>query len=386
MKAPFLYKLAMGTLSLLLWWSFPWTLTAASDAQDATAPSPKFFSEKDGAFDLSGFLDTAYGFMPIVIPITEPAVGYGAAAAAAFISRPPSEGKPDITVLGGLATENGSRGALAGDLRNWMDNRLQTLAGVVYASINLDFYGIGETSRLSGHPLSYTLEPKGGMFQSKYRILDSNFWTGLSYAYAATDVTFDAPEGTTGLPDFSNVSKVGGIAPSLTFDTRDNIFTPIRGTYAEMTAGLFSKALGGDDYFQRLQLIVIHYQPLCPKLFLGLRGQAVSSFSEVPFYLDPFIYMRGVPAMRYQGEDIAQIEAELRWQLWNRFSLVGFAGAGAAWNDFERMDDKQTAVAGGAGIRYEIARKYGIHVGMDVAYGPDGTAIYIQFGSAWARP
>jgi hypothetical protein len=29
--------------------------------------------------------------------------------------------------------------------------------------------------------------------------------------------------------------------------------------------------------------------------------------------------------------------------------------------------------------------KYGIYKGLDVAFGPDNTAVYIQFVSAWAR-
>jgi hypothetical protein len=43
-------------------------------------------------------------------------------------------------------------------------------------------------------------------------------------------------------------------------------------------------------------------------------------------------------------------------------------------------------VIGGVGFRYEIARKYGIHMGLDLAFGPDNTAVYVQVGSAWARP
>jgi hypothetical protein len=27
-----------------------------------------------------------------------------------------------------------------------------------------------------------------------------------------------------------------------------------------------------------------------------------------------------------------------------------------------------------------------LHMGVDVAFGPDTTAIYVQFGSAWMRP
>ena len=41
---------------------------------------------------------------------------------------------------------------------------------------------------------------------------------------------------------------------------------------------------------------------------------------------------------------------------------------------------------GGFGIRYEVARKYGLHMGIDVAYGPTGPVYYVQFGSAWMRP
>jgi hypothetical protein len=72
--------------------------------------------------------------------------------------------------------------------------------------------------------------------------------------------------------------------------------------------------------------------------------------------------------------------------LWKRFSLVGFFVGGAAWNDFERFDSTQMIVVGGTGFGYETARKYGIHMGLDATFGPDNPAIYVQVGSAWARP
>ena len=100
----------------------------------------------------------------------------------------------------------------------------------------------------------------------------------------------------------------------------------------------------------------------------------------------PYIALRGAPVMRYQGEEVAQAEAELRWQCWKRFSLLGFAGYGAAWNDLKRIENKRAVTTGGAGFRYELARVYGMHCGVDFAFGPDEKAVYIQFGNAWARP
>ena len=113
-------------------------------------------------------------------------------------------------------------------MRHWLDDRLETQVGFTHMSTNLDFHGIGQDARLDDHPLHYNLEPTGGVARVKYRLGDSTFWAGLGYAFAVTRVTFDAPAGTPGLPDFTRESNVGGLTPSFTYDTRDNLFTPLR--------------------------------------------------------------------------------------------------------------------------------------------------------------
>ena len=75
----------------------------------ATDTASNFRSADDGWFDVSGFLDKAYGFVPVVIPITEPAVGYGAAGGLAFIDKPLGKaqagfGRPNVSFVGGLGT------------------------------------------------------------------------------------------------------------------------------------------------------------------------------------------------------------------------------------------------------------------------------------------
>ncbi len=47
---------------------------------------------------------------------------------------------------------------------------------------------------------------------------------------------------------------------------------------------------------------------------------------------------------------------------------------------------ESTVTAGGAGFRYLVARTYGLHMGLDVAWGPDEPVLYVVFGSPWLRP
>ncbi len=377
----------IGLLALL----FCGSSLEAQTAPDTTRSPSKFFSAEDGWFDLSGFLDTRYGFLPVGTIITEPAVGYGAALGLAFIDKPLAGGRagydqPNISLAGALGTENGSWGGALGDQRYWLDDRLQSTAGVVYASVNLDFHGIGDDPALGEHPLRYNLEPKGGLIRGKARLGGTRLWAGLGYVFFRTRVSFEVPADTPTIPDFERDTNTGGIMPILVYDARDNTFTPTRGIYAEVTGAIYDPALGSDDAFQTMQLVVLEYIPLNRSLFLGLRADGTASFGDVPFYMLPYINLRGAPIMRYQGEQAGQIEAELRWQSWTRFSLVGFMGYGAAWNDLERFENTMTVPTGGTGFRYELAREYGIHAGIDVAFSPDDTAIYFQVGNAWPRP
>ncbi|HET9700021.1 MAG TPA: BamA/TamA family outer membrane protein [Burkholderiales bacterium] len=384
-----------SALALLIWAALS-AAGAAPAAEDAGAPAPepasRFFDPEDGWFDVSGFLDTAYGFVPLVAPITEPAVGYGAAGALVFIDRNvPAEGqrhaRPNIAIAGGLSTENGTRGVFAGHLGTWMGGRLQTLVGVADADINLDFFGLGGDRRPGGTGLPYAVAARGGAAGASYRAGETPLWLGLRYGLANTRVTpRGADPSLLGIPQSERELRLAGLTPSITLDTRDNFFTPTDGWYADLSVTLFREALGSDRDFDKADLTVMYYRSLSRSLFLGARGSVKTSSSGTPFYLRPFVMLRGVQALQYQGEEAAEAEAELRWQLHPRFSLVGFGGVGVARAGAAGRDTEKAVTSGGAGFRYLVARTYGLHMGMDVGFGPDEAILYVVFGSAWVRP
>jgi hypothetical protein len=365
---------------------------AADNAGTAPAPS-RLIDAEDGWLDASDFLDTAYGFVPVVAPITEPAVGYGAVGALVFIDRDPASEqqryvRPNIAAIGGMATDNGSRGVFGGHLGTWLDGRLRTLVAIADVDVNLEFFGLGGDRNPGDVPLGYGIEARGGVAGGNYRIGDSPLWLGLRYTHVNTHVTFDVGDpALPGIAPDDRDLRLAALTPSLTLDMRDNFFTPTKGWYLDLSAPLYRDSFGSDRDFETLTLTAMHYRPLSRALFLSVRGGARTSSDGTPFFLRPYVWLRGVQVLGVQGEQAAELEAELRWQLHSRFSLVGFGGAGVARSDLNATGERNESVtAGGGGFRYLVARRHGLHMGLDLAFGPDDPVLYVVFGSAWMRP
>ena len=130
----------------------------------------------------------------------------------------------------------------------------------------------------------------------------------------------------------------------------------------------------------------MYFRPLGESLYFSVRSSVKDSSDGTPFYLRPYVSLRGVQALQYQGEQAAELEAEVRWQLRPRYSVVGFAGTGEARSSIGARERSENVTAGGAGFRYLVARRYGLQMGVDVADGPDDTVLYVVFGNAWLRP
>jgi hypothetical protein len=98
--------------------------------------------------------------------------------------------------------------------------------------------------------------------------------------------------------------------------------------------------------------------------------------------MNPFIYSRGIAAMRYQGDFIGLIETEQQFSFTTRWSVVAFVGTGLTYS-FENETFNSDAIWNfGGGFRYLIARRLGLRIGIDLAKSPDNWGIYINYGSA----
>jgi hypothetical protein len=364
---------------------------SAAPAEQQTVS--RFRDPQDGQLDLSAFLAHPRAFLPIPLIVTEPAVGYGGGMAGMFVRPRKAEGgegyaRPNMSILGGIATENGTWAAFGADSSHWYGDRLQTLAAVGAGQLNLDFYGLGDASDSLDQPVSYELDFSLAMVQGNWKPKAKSPWSfGMRYIYSTVEpiVRSDVPPQFPTLLDKVNV-EISAPAGVIEYDSRNNLFTPTSGLYAESLYLLSRESFGASQDFERFLNVVMGWVPLSEDWTLGLRGDYQWSSADTPFFLRPYIKLRGVAAMRYQGDAMASAEAEARWQFRGRWSLVGAAGYGTAHTDRELFSATKDVWSGVLGLRYELARMFKMHAGLDVGVSNGETAIYFQIGNAWFRP
>jgi len=357
----------------------------------------KLMDPEDGHFDLSQWLGTAKGFLPVPIFITEPAVGLGGGLALVFFhdslknraeqakeknsdGTPKRVSPPSMTGVAGFATENGTWGGGLFHLGIWNDDSIRYLGALAYASINYDYYG------LLNHPRPITVDGLFLLQQVTFRLGESDFFAGVNYKFIST--TAQGNSGISLPPPAGNGLEVqsGGASAIIEYDSRDNIFTPNRGLSSKAEWTHFDGWLGSDNTFEQLSFKNRFWHPLTKNLILGVRGDLSSTTGDAPFYMLPFIQIRGIPAMRYQGEHVLTTEVEVRWDVTPRWSLIGFAGAGwATRNDFNDLFRADTHPAGGLGFRYLTARLFNLRSGIDIAFSEEDSTIYFVTGTAWGR-
>jgi hypothetical protein len=334
----------------------------------------------------------------VLIPITEPAVGYGLGGGLAFLHTPPRvvdtpDGlrviPPDVTMIGGLATENGTWGAFGAHLHTWNDGRIRYMVGGGYASLNLDWFG--QSNAFAGRPFSYNLDATALVQKLSFKLGDSDFFAGARQRALLTDTRFDPGVDLTATDTPPDIRKeqldadVSGLGLTLGYDTRDSYFSPTRGTKASLDWIQNAEAFGSDFDYPRIEFESCAYLPLREAWTLGLRAEADHAGENAPFFDLAAIHLRGIEAGRYVDNYAATLESELRWDVSARWTVVGFGGVGWVADELDLLHDAKARPAGGTGFRYLFARDYDMRLGLDVAVGPDQAAVYVTVGTGWLR-
>jgi hypothetical protein len=368
---------------------------AQEQTSEETVEEKSFWSQfkdpDDGMLDMSQFLlENSVGFLPVPIIITEPAVENGLGLAGIFFHQTKedqmiadSSGNlilPNISAIAAVYTGNESWVVGGGHFRNWSKDRFRYNLMAGYADINLDWYGGGDDLPIPDDGVLFNAQ--GAMLDQEFlfRLGASDWFLGTSWSYLKSDVTFK-----TSLPiELPTVEdSVSGLSAVALYENLDSQMSPRKGFRSELKAEVNREAIGSDYHYEEYSWEIRQYFEFAEKYTLSWRLDGAATSGDVPFYLEPFVEIQGIPAVRYQGATAATIEVRGGYDLRPRWTILGFVGGGRAAATISDLGSATTRTAYGAGFRYLMAKALGMRVGIDVARGPEGTYIYLVMGSAW---
>lgn len=367
--------------------------------------------QDDGWVDASHFiLNNPYGFLPVPIIITEPAVGNGLGGAIVFFHETEEEKKerkriatenkkvfipPSATIAFGAYTTSDSWVAGGGHIAHWKDDNIRYEGYAGLANVNLDFYGIGDSNVQLNNGVKWSME--GGLIIQRllFRIQPESSWfAGINFQYS--DIQNSFAIGDFNLDDICDplnlesdcisqnlAVKDLGMGIIIKYESLNHKFSPSTGLDINWGYDIHDKAIGGDFDYHILATENRYYFEANKTLTLGIRLDATFTEGDIPLFAAPFIDISGIPVMRYQGLNVYTSEAQVIYSVHPRWQLNAFVGEGRATDHQTSFSDAASRVAYGAGFRYLFVKALGISTGIDIAKGPEETVTYLKFGTSF---
>ncbi|MDR9829965.1 BamA/TamA family outer membrane protein [Vibrio sp. FNV 38] len=366
-----------------------------------------FTDPHDSRFDMGEYIaENATGFLPVPMIITEPAVGYGAGLIGLFLHETEEEKQARkqaalasvdggarlvpaaMTLVGAAGTENGSWFAFAGHRHSWFKDAIRYTGGAGLGQVNLDVY-----RQIGPFDLELGTENKGvAVLQHvQFRVARTPLMLGIKQVWTRSDVGLDVGNDKINeviehfedmIPGLGETTN-SGLGLTIEYDKRNNMFYPTAGYIFKANYMVYDEKIGGDYDYQALNVDGEGYIPLAQKWNLGLAGNYQTFNSDellLPLTSKPYVEMRGVASYRYQGDEIRTLQSQLTYDIDSRWNVSAFYGFGQA---LQNSGEDQSVQAYGAGFRYKIARRYGLRMGVDLAFSEGDVTTYINVGTGF---
>ena len=336
--------------------------------------------------------DHAGSFVVAPLPIVSPALGAGIVPILGYITPIPAKDRtlePSVVGVGGLITNDGSRGfGLGADL--YLDKARYELESVyAHGNLNYNLYGEGFVNGNAG--LKLPLEQRGQIFFIKllHRI-PWDFYVGGRFITGSSLITLKPTfEKIPPIPpDIGLHTDLRALGMEVSRDSRPNRFYPLKGSVIDFTGDFFAQDLGSKYSFQSYKFTFNKYLSLSDKQVLAYNLYWCGTGGSPPFYGN-CIYganniLRGYTAGRYLDRYMLATQLEYRLVLPWKFGLVGFGGIGAvAPGSDQFFRANHLLPGGGTGIRYMLSKKYHVNLRTDFAWGRDNFTWGVGVGEAF---
>jgi outer membrane protein assembly factor BamA len=259
-----------------------------------------------------------------------------------------------------------------------------------YSSFPDEFWGLGNSAPYSNKE-SYKFK-QYYVYLHPQRLISRNLFLGAVYEFQRV---FDIEYTPRGLFDTEDIVgrygyHISGLGLSITYDTRNNAFSPDRGEMLQFYFDHFTPFLGSDYQYTNYVLDCRRYFRVPGGEVLAIQAYGTFNAGEVPLrslaYLGGANSMRGYYAGRFRDKNAAVLQAEYRIPLFWRLGAVGFGGIGNAGPRLEDIDFNGLKYSYGGGLRLALNKKEKLNLRLDYGIGglkANSQGFYLQLGEAF---
>lgn len=354
----------------------------------ALAQNP-FFEQRNTAVDAATQTDVGLRSGSLVIapiPFSNDVIGNGISLGAGYLFTLPGS-KPSGVGVATLKTDNGSTGYGGGGLVNFGNGRwtLGLFGGTADVNYTLPVGRLKLPLTQSGKAVDAIL---GYNVTEQLKI-------GFNLGYLDTSIGL----GTLRVSDFPvdlrpdlDVELVKFSAHA-TWDTRDNTFYPTTGVLISgkiSRAGITDQAFGNlltisDRSYYKGVASASTYNAIGERGVLAVIASVCGAGRDAPFFDSCGVGfsdgLRGFGTLDNLQNWSASAQVEYRGRVSERFGYVAFAGLGGGGESISAISTKNGGAAAGVGLRYRIAKKFGLDYAVDYAVNDQGEAfLYLSLG------
>jgi outer membrane protein assembly factor BamA len=257
-----------------------------------------------------------------------------------------------------------------------------------YSSFPDEFWGLGKNAPDSNEE-DYRFKQYYA-FLHPQRLVARNFFVGVVYQYQRV---FDVDYLAGGLFDRENVVgrygyHISGIGLSLTYDTRNNAFSPDKGMMMQFYFDEFAPIFGSNYLYTSYVLDLRRFLRIFRDQVLALQVLGNFNVGEVPLRslatLGGSSAMRGYYAGRFRDKNAGVLQAEYRVPLFWRLGAVGFADMGNVGPEVSAVNLQHFKYSYGGGLRVALNRTEKLNLRLDYGIAKGGSnGFYLQLGEAF---
>jgi hypothetical protein len=329
-----------------------------------------------------------YVLFPVIVKSPEYLWGAGAAGTYYFNLKGDSNSRTSNIKAVSFATLRGQL-VFASESNIYFPSEKYILHTVASVSHFPDrFWGIGNNTPESA--LEHYAISQVDIFPQLLRKMYRNLFIGVGYEFQDVwKITYPAG----GLFDTENITgrhggKISGASFIMTWDNRNNAFSPSRGFYAQYVFSAYQNFFGSDFNFRIQNWDIRKYFPLPKNRVFAMQFNMIITDGNTPIrnlsILGSNSYMRGYYEGRYQDQDLIAFQTEYRTPVWRRIGAVAFAGIGKVGPRFlDLIDFSQLKPSFGVGLRYSLNPAEKLNLRVDAGFGNKSQGTYINMGEAF---